>query len=223
MNQVAATRYCDFEIQPADERVLKLDLNNYLIYTNRQMVAEKLCGKRHESISIKEGTRVTVEKGCKIKLDQHQIYGENSFVHAFESPKVFVWDWDAQCVLRNHSGPQLRQALEALTHEAGQTFFETEDILQQIEMQQLKMQIELLEQVKLEQRLNNPLSMFHWIGVGISALVTFVLITLLAMCLRQYITYRLRSQPAPAGPAAPAIEMAGHNPVAPNRGLFRIF
>jgi hypothetical protein len=34
MNQVAATRYCDFKIQPADERVLKLDLNNYLIYTN---------------------------------------------------------------------------------------------------------------------------------------------------------------------------------------------
>jgi hypothetical protein len=222
MNQVAATRYCDFEIQPADERVLKLDHNNYLIYTNRQMVAEKHCGTKHESISIKEGSHVNVGPGCKIKLDQHQIYGENSFVQTFDNPKVFVWDWDAQRVLRNHSGPQLRQALEALTHEAGQTFFETEDILQQIEMQQLKLQVDILEQEKLDVKLNNPLSMFHWIGIGVSALVTFVLITLFAMCLRQYITYRLRSHHTPTTPSAPALEMA-HNPPAPNRALFRIF
>jgi hypothetical protein len=43
MNQEAATR-CDFQIQPADERVVKLDQSIFLVHTNQVMVAEKYCG-----------------------------------------------------------------------------------------------------------------------------------------------------------------------------------
>jgi hypothetical protein len=105
MIQVAATRYCDFQIQPADELVLKLDLNDYLVYTNKQLVTEKFCGKQHKTISIKEGTQITIDKDCQIKLEQHQIYGETSFIKTFGDPKIFTWNWDEITVDLNSCKP----------------------------------------------------------------------------------------------------------------------
>jgi len=227
MNQVAATRYCDFQIQPADERVLKLEATKYLVYTNRQLVAEEYCGSKHKTLSITEGTVLNVGPGCRIKLAEHQIYGESSFTKTFQEPSIFNWNWDAQRVLRNHSGPQLLDAIANLQHEAGMTSFETEDLLQQMEIQQLQLQVDILKQERLDLQLNNPLSMFHWIGIGISALVTFITVTALAVCARRYVLHllaphRASSANQPALANIPAIEMAASNPT-PARGLFRIF
>jgi hypothetical protein len=186
MNQEAATRYCDFQIQPADERVVKLDQTRFLVYTNRVLMAEKYCGEsQHESLHIQEGSIVQVDAGCRIKLDAHQIYGERGYSRAFDDPKIFSWTWDAKRVLRNFSGAHLDQAFAAMEHEAGMTSFETEDLLQQMDIQRLEQELERAEseQATLVRDLSNPFSIFHWIGVGISALVTFVAVTVLAGCL----------------------------------------
>lgn len=86
MSQVAAAQYYDFQIQPVDERVLKLDKVNYLVYTNKQLMAEKHCGNLHKTISILEGIQLKIEQGWHIKLNQHQIYGENIFTQTYEDP-----------------------------------------------------------------------------------------------------------------------------------------
>jgi hypothetical protein len=44
MNQEAATRYCNFLIQPTNERVVKLDKSNFLAYSNGMLVAKRYCG-----------------------------------------------------------------------------------------------------------------------------------------------------------------------------------
>ena len=228
MNQEAATRYCDFQIQPADERVLKLDAGHYLIYTNRQVMAERHCGNQHETLPIQEGTTISVDSGCRIKLDQHQIYGESSFTKVFENPKVFSWSWDANRILRNHSGDALKHAIQALEHEAGMTSFETEDLLQQMELQQLQQAADLaqVERLELQQTLESPFSFFHWISIGFSAIITFVVVTLVAWCVIRYLRMRQQCH-APSAPAAPhpALEMQARPdvlvPAQPPRGNFR--
>jgi hypothetical protein len=166
-----------------------------------------------------------VGQGCQIKLDHHHIYGENSFSQTFQNPKVFTWSWDAQRILRNHNQTALNQAAFALQHEAGMMSFETEDLLQQVELQQLQLQMEGLEHVKIADHLKNPWALFHWISIGISALFTFVCITIVAFCLRRYIMMIKAHNRTPSAPAnLPALQMDGHltNPQ-PSRGFFRIF
>jgi len=227
MNQDAATRYCDFQIQPADERVVKLDQTRFLIYTNRVLMAEKYCGEsQHESVNIQEGSIIQVDAGCRLKLDSHQIYGERGFSRVFDDPRVFSWTWDAQRVLRNFSGTHLEQAFAAMEHEAGMTSFETEDLLQQMDIQRLEQELEQAQadHRTIAQSLNRPLSAFHWIGIGISALVTFVAVTILSGCLiRRFrqITDQMRHRPPPSNPmlelpaptAPVAIPVAGRRPV----------
>ena len=225
MNQEAATRYCDFQIQPADERVLKLDNGHYLVYTNRQVMAERHCGTQHETLAIQEGTTIEVEAGCRIQLDQHQIYGEASFTKVFDNPKVFTWAWDANRILRNHSGPLLHEAIKALEHEAGMTSFETEDLLQQMELQQLQQAAELakVERLELRQEISSPFSFFHWISIGVSAVITFLAVTLVAACIIRYVRWRRQCHaPSAPSPPAPALEMQlPPVPVQPPRNNFR--
>ena len=225
MNQEAATRYCDFQIQPADERVIKLDRSSFLVYTNRQLVTERYCGNGHETITVQEGTLLSVPPGCRVKLEQHQIYGESGISRAFANPKVFSWTWDAQRVLRNHSGPELTLAMHAMEHEAGMSSFETEDLLQQMEINQLQTALDESNkrQLELEDQASNPWAFVHWIGILISALVTFVAVTIIAGCLIRYFRH---VQASWSKPSAPVLELPmiapppNQAPVAP-RGFFR--
>jgi len=233
MNQEAATRYCDFQIQPADERVLKLDANNYLVYTNRQLVAEKHCGKQHTSLSIKEGTLLQIDNGCHIQLDDHHIYGDAAhFVQSFQPPAVFTWDWDAQRVLRNHSGDDLKNAISNLQHESGGNSFETEDLEQQIQILHLQEQQQEINRTiaaldrqsddAWKLKLENPGSFFHWISIGISMAVTFVAVTLVAICLRfRFRQYAQRKQPTHQCPGGVAIETGNAAAAIPRTGFFR--
>lgn len=211
-NQAAATRYCDFQIQPADERVYKLQGSDFLVYTNRELLAERICGNRHDSVQIREGTIVSVPQGCRLKLEQHQIYGEVGIHRGFESPKIFDWTWDAQRVLRNHSGPELASAIQAMEHEAGMSSFETEDLLQQMDLHRLQKELEKTKEETLEinTSLNNPFGLVHWIAAILSSITTFVS-TLIVIKLALWFQARRAMKPtAPPMPASinyqPAIQ-----------------
>ena len=49
-------------------------------------------------------------------------------------PKIFDWRWDAKRILKNISESQYKDAICKLEHEAGMISFETEDILQQVNL-----------------------------------------------------------------------------------------
>ena len=55
-------------------------------------------------------------------------------VLAGSEPKIFDWRWDAKRVLKNISESQFKDAIRELEHEAGMISFETEDILQQVDL-----------------------------------------------------------------------------------------
>jgi hypothetical protein len=214
-NQAAATRYCDFQIQPADERVFKLKGSDFLVYTNRELMAERICGEKHDSVQIREGTIVSVPQGCRLKLEQHQIYGEVGIHRGFENPKIFDWTWDAQRVLRNHSGPELASAIQAMQHEAGMASFETEDLLQQMDLHRLQEELNKaqLETVKINTSLNNPFGIVHWIAAILSSLTTFVS-TLLVIKFIQWIQNRrtLKASAPPLPMAPPLVYQPPANP-----------
>ena len=65
-----------------------------------------------------------------MKLDDHQIYGEESIQYTKAKTQVFDWKWDAKRVLHNISQPEFLQAGHEFEHEAGAVSFKTEDILE---------------------------------------------------------------------------------------------
>ena len=87
----AASWYCNFQVQPSDEQVFQMKDNKYLIYTNKELVATKICGPSQEHIHVSEGTSVEVPGGCKMKLDDHQIYDEES-IHHTSKAKTQMFD-----------------------------------------------------------------------------------------------------------------------------------
>jgi hypothetical protein len=107
-----------------------------------------------------------------------------------------------------------------MEHEAGMPSFKTEDLLQQLDIQHMqnKLQQAQQEQKLLQRSLKDPLSFFHWIGI--STMVTFVAVTLLARCVFRMIRQRdsrpTRS-PTLSKPAIPMLELpapaAPHAPV----------
>ena len=215
-NQEASTRYCDFQIQPADERVFKLQGSDFLIYTNRDLITERICGDRHEQVHVKEGSVVSVPQGCRLKLEQHQIYGEVGLHRGFETPQIFEWTWDAQRVLRNHSGPDLVAAIAAMEHEAGMLSFETEDLLQQMELNRLEVELNKTrtETLDLSTSLNNPFGWVHWVSAVISCFTTFIS-TMMFLGFLRWI--RRRQLPAPSAPGLlPVVYHQPQPPMAPN-------
>ena len=128
----AASWYCDFQVQPADERVFRVRNVDYLVYTNKEIVATKKCGPSvSQTVQFTEGTAVNFQGGCNLQLEDHKIYGEDSIRTEISETQIFDWNWDAKRVLRNISTPQFLQAMQELEQTAGVVSFETEDILQQ--------------------------------------------------------------------------------------------
>ena len=52
----AASWYCDFQIQPANDRVFKLSWDEYLVYTRKDLLATRTFGATQTQLEITEGT-----------------------------------------------------------------------------------------------------------------------------------------------------------------------
>ena len=92
----AASWYCDLKVQPADERVFRVKNDDYLVYTNKEVIATKKCGPSiQETIQVTKGTAINIPGGCNLQLEDHKIYGEDSIRHAASDTRIFDWNWDA--------------------------------------------------------------------------------------------------------------------------------
>ena len=105
------------------------------------------------------------------------------------------------------------------------TSFETEDLLQQMEINQLQTALDESNkrQLELEDQTSNPWVFVHWIGILISALVTFVAVTIVAGCLLRYFRHVHASWSKPSAPVLELPMIAPPQPQAPvaPRGFFR--
>ena len=98
-----------------------------------------------------------------MKLEDHKIYGEESIRHSTSETRIFDWNWDAKGVLRNITMPQFIQAMRELENEASVISFETEDILQQVDLNSERRES------------SNLYSWAKWITPLIAAYVSFML------------------------------------------------
>ena len=186
----AASWYCDFQIQPADERVFKQSGEEYLTYTHKDLLATRTCGATQTQLEITEGTQINLSAGCNVRLEDHQIYGEESVVLPGSEPKILDWRWDAKRILKNISESQFKDAIRELEHEAGMISFETEDILQQVDLN--------FEKVES----HDLFGWAKWITPLISGFIYFTAaMILLGVGKAYYARYQAQRSPAPSAPA----------------------
>jgi len=182
----AASQYCDFQIQPAHEQVFKVKDSEYLVYTSRDITTDRECkGRTNDKLNVRGGSTIYVPQGCNVRLEDHVIYGEAATTVGFETPKMLSWSWDAQRLLNNASTAQLQAAIQNMESEAGTYIFETEDILQQMALD------DVTRSVKTN---SNPFAFVHWVASLISAAATFVMAFFLIQLARFWIRRR-RSGP----------------------------
>ena len=114
-----------------------------------------------------------------MKLDDHQIYGEESIQHTSKAKtQVFDWKWDAKRVLRNISQPEFLRAVHELEESAGVVSFETEDVLQQVDL-------------NFERQENrNYFSWAKWITPVIAGVISFILSIIVVGLFRTYLRFR---------------------------------
>ena len=67
-----------------------------LVNTSKELVATKICGPNQERIQITKGSSISIPRGCQVKLEDHQIYGEESLRHQATESQIFDWKWDTK-------------------------------------------------------------------------------------------------------------------------------
>ena len=127
----AASWYCDFQIQPADERVFKLSGDEYLVYTSKDLLPTRTSGAAQTQLEIVEGTTIKVPAGCNVRLENHQIYSEESWSSLDPNLKFLAGDGTQKRVLKNITEDQLQDAIQELEHMFS---FKTEHILKQVDL-----------------------------------------------------------------------------------------
>ena len=164
--------------------------DDYLVYTNKEVVATKKCGPSiQETVQVTKGTTINIPGGWNLQLEDHKIYGEDSIWHAASDTQIFDWNWEAKRVLRNISTPQFLQATQELEHKAGVISFETEDVLQQVDLDFER------------QESCNVFGWAKWITPLISAFISFMMSIFVMGFVRLYLHARRNRQCNPAKPA----------------------
>ena len=130
-----------------------------------------------------------------MQLEDHKIYREDSIRTKVSDTQIFDWSWDAKRVLRNISTPQFPLAMQELEHEAGVISFETEDILQQVD----------LDFKRREAR--NLFSWAKWVTPLISAVISFVLSMFVMGFVRLFLHAHRNPNPKPAQPETARVQV----------------
>jgi hypothetical protein len=64
-------KYCKFEISAVKEQFFRFAHNNWAIATQKQFTTHQVCGKDRKPVTVVQGTTITLEPGCKIRLQLH--------------------------------------------------------------------------------------------------------------------------------------------------------
>ena len=119
-------KQCKFEIQSAKEQVFKLAYNKWSVATQRQYTTHQVCGKNRRPIIIGPGAIVTLNPGCKVRLENH-ILTADSFEEIEIEPTYFNWNWNASQIFPDLAPTQFSQAMQSL-QDYGLHIVDTSDI-----------------------------------------------------------------------------------------------
>jgi hypothetical protein len=106
-------KYCQFEIQPASERVFRIEFNKWTISTQQQYTTHKVCDKTRTPVMITSGTTIELQPGCKIRLQTHILYAE-SIEEITITPTHFTWTWNASQIFPALKENEFAYALQSL-------------------------------------------------------------------------------------------------------------
>jgi len=106
-------RYCKFEIQTSTEQVFRLAYNKWSIATQQQYTTHTVCGKIRRPIVIGPGAIVTLNPGCKVRLQSH-ILTADVLEEVEIEPTYFTWNWNASQIFPDLAPTQFSQAMQSL-------------------------------------------------------------------------------------------------------------
>jgi hypothetical protein len=85
---------CKFEITAVKEQVFRLANNKWAIATQKQFNTHQVCVKNRKPVTVGPGTTITLEPGCKIRL-QLLILTADTFEEETIETTHFIWTWYA--------------------------------------------------------------------------------------------------------------------------------
>jgi len=104
---------CKFEITAAKEQVFRLAHNIWAIATQKQFTTHQVCGKNRKPVTVGPGTTITLEPGCKIRIQSH-ILTANTFEEEVIETTHFSWTWNASQIFPDLEPQQFSQAMQYL-------------------------------------------------------------------------------------------------------------
>ena len=104
---------CQFEIGPAKEQVFRLSHSKWVVATQKQFTTHQVCGKNRKPVTVGPGSTITLEPGCKIRLQSH-ILSADSFEEEIIEPTYFNWNWNTTQIFPDLAPNQFSQAMQSL-------------------------------------------------------------------------------------------------------------
>ena len=104
---------CKFEIGTAKEQVFRLSHSKWAVATQKQFTTHQVCGKNRKPVTVGPGTTISLEPGCKIRLQSH-ILSADSFEEEVIEPTYFTWNWNTTQIFPDLAPHQFSQAMQSL-------------------------------------------------------------------------------------------------------------
>jgi len=189
---------CKFEINPAKEQVFKLAFNKWAIATQKQYTTHQVCGKNRKPMTIGPGATISLEPGCKVRLQSH-ILTADTYEETEITPTYFNWNWNASQIFPDMEPHQFSQAMQSL-NDYGLHIVDAADIAHHLKFENFNDPVPLT----ISNMFSNPL---HYVTIA------FASMALIFFVFKIYCVYqkRTRNQLRAMLPAA----LAAHIPSAP--------
>ena len=104
---------CKFEIGTAKEQVFSLSHSKWAVDPQKQFTTHQVCGKNGKPVTVGPGSTISLEPGCKIRLQSH-ILSADSYEEEVTEPTYFNWNWNATQIFPDLEPAQFTQAMQSL-------------------------------------------------------------------------------------------------------------
>ena len=168
---------CQFEIGPAKEQVFRLSHSKWAVATQKQFTTHQVCGKVRKPVTVGPGSTITLEPGCKIRLQSH-ILSADSFEEEIIEPTYFNWNWNTTQIFPDLAPNQFSQAMQSL-NDYGLHIVDAADIAHHLKFENFNEPIPL----SISNLFSNPM---HIIILVVSSIM------LIYFVYRLYLLYRKR-------------------------------
>jgi hypothetical protein len=87
--------------------------NKWAIATQKQFTTHQVCSKNRKPVTVGPDTTITLEPGCKIRLQSH-ILTADTFEEEVVETTHFSWTWNASQIFPDLEPQQFSKAMQSL-------------------------------------------------------------------------------------------------------------